>query len=221
MNPEFTAQSILPSSEEVPNRPTQYYPVVFAPDTAEDGAAPKPIYNAQFESQIMKLVLDNDKNILAASMPMIIPSTITSSIPPLGSELPLTELPLSLSDRRRIYPSTIPGIHLTHPHGSLYGGRIPYSRKVLREEIADIMDREGIQTRDGLVRRVKKDIDGAKRDLVKTMKARKAALDHNERIRAQLRQLEEDREDQVMFERRWRKEKEERERRKREMGRDG
>ena len=43
MNPEFTAQSILPSSEEVPNRPTQYYPVVFAPDTAEDGAAIKSI----------------------------------------------------------------------------------------------------------------------------------------------------------------------------------
>jgi hypothetical protein len=116
----------------------------------------------------------------------------------------------------RTYSSPILGLKLTHPHGSVYGGAIPYSRRALREEIADILEKEGIQTKDALIRHVKREMDLAKRQLVKHMRARRAVIAHNDRINDQLQALEEEREEEIHIEKRWRREKEKRERRKRE-----
>lgn len=201
--------------------PQPQYPLIqFAPDDDEDAAAPKPIHDENWENNLMDVVLAHEREILSSHEPPIVSSRLTTPLPPPNVSR-AADVPLDLNHPARTFPSLLPPVALTHPHGSLYGGPIPYSRRALRAEVADILDTEGIETVGALKRRVKKDIENNKRELVKRMKARKEVLDHNERIHAKLRELDLEREEQIRTEKRWRKEKEHREKKERDANRKG
>jgi hypothetical protein len=213
LNPSLPTE-LLATAPQQP-APLPGYPlIVFAPDHDEDAAAPKPIQDDDFENRLMDLVLSHEKRVLSAPMPIRVSSLETTSHP--LPSISRAHLPLNLSDPYRKYPSAIPGLLLTHPHGSVYGGAIPYSRRALREEIADIMEKEGIQTKDALIRHVRREMESARRQLVRNMKARRAVRAHNDRVDEQLQALEEDREEEINTEKRWRRERDNRERRRRD-----
>jgi hypothetical protein len=219
-NPFVTQNAAQPpTTEDAPIEqppPSPQFPVVtFAPDEDEESAAPKPIHNDYWEDSLMELVVAHDREILSASPPAITSSRSISSIPPLPS-IPRSDLPLDFAHPARTHPSWIQPIALTHPHGSIYGGPIPYSRRALRTEVADIMDTEDISTKGALIRRVRGDMEAARRELVRRMKARRDVLEANERVKERIRTLLEEREEEVRTEKRWRKEREARERRKRD-----
>jgi hypothetical protein len=219
-NPFITQNTTEPTTtEDAPGEqppPSPQFPMVtFAPDEDEESAAPKPIHSEFWENSLMELVVAYEHEILSASPPEIISSRSTSAdLPP--STIPRSDLPLDVAHPARRHPSWIPPIALTHPHGSVYGGSIPYSRRALRTEVADIMDAEGILTKGALTRRVRRDMEAARRELVRRMKARRDVLEANNRVKERIRVLEDEREEALSTVKKWRKRREARERGKRE-----
>jgi hypothetical protein len=210
-NIEMTDAPPLGVQEQVP----LYNLISFAPDSASDDA-PKPIEDAAWEDELMYAILKNEKQILSGALPPLASSTAKTTMAPLI--IPSVLLPLSINAPERKYPSALPGINVTHPHGALQGGGTAYTKRSLRADVADILDVDSLRKRSELVRRVQGDINKSRSDLVRSAKARKELIDHNNRIREQLKLLDKEREEEIAFEQRWRKEREEkvRERKKRQ-----
>jgi len=193
----------------------QYDVITFAPDS-NTGAAPKPIEDTAWEDELMHTILKNEKAVLSAGLPPIASSMAKTDKPPLM--VPAMMLPLSLAAPERTHPSALPGVNVTHPHGALQGGGTAYSKSSLRADVADILDVDSLRKRSELVRRVQSDITKTRADMVRAAKARKDLLDHNARVKEQLRQLDKEREEELAFETRWRKEREEKVKRRQLQG---
>ncbi|KAK4959614.1 hypothetical protein LTR66_013027 [Elasticomyces elasticus] len=98
------------------------------------------------------------------------------------------ELPLPLDDPRRIYASEIPGVRLTHPGGYIEGGPGPApSNDTYTKEFIKTFN---IRTPAQLQFHKRREIDRGIEELRKEMQERKAAVEHNVRIQAQIDELE-------------------------------
>ncbi|EON63378.1 hypothetical protein W97_02605 [Coniosporium apollinis CBS 100218] len=144
--------------------------------------------------------------------------------PPSLPTIPAHELPLPLTDPRRIYRSPLPGLLLTHPNGSPEGGPSPFSSiPTTHDEFAQHFIRlHGIRSPEELERRLGAAMQEQKDELRRRMRRREEAIEHNARIEKEIRNLVDQRAMEVKLEEklkagaaRRREEREERERKRR------
>jgi hypothetical protein len=100
------------------------------------------------------------------------------SLPNISEE----ELPLPLSDPRRVFASAIPGIRLTHPGGYLEGG------PGLDPELDTFPD-DFLNTAAALNTAIQSDIEAQIETLKDRLRARQKAKEKNEQIEKELRAL--------------------------------
>lgn len=131
------------------------------------------------------------------------------------------ELPLPLTDPRRIFASAIPGIKLTHPGGYLEGG------PGLDPEMDTFPDdfighRPGISNATELESAIRREVETSVEMLKERMRARQRAKERNEQIEKELRVLEDQHGMELKIQRRMAEEqrvkREARERKRREKG---
>ncbi|KAL2350969.1 hypothetical protein BJ546DRAFT_856248 [Cryomyces antarcticus] len=168
-------------------------------------------YDERFENDVMHLVISPPHN----------SSGIESSEAeaPDPSAISFTELPLPLSDARRVYRSPIPGLLLTHPDGLLHGGPYPNTVSSMSEVAQKFVQCHSISTSEQLERRVTHEIEAQKELLRQRMRAREEAVENNARVDRELAQLQAQREVEVKIEKRLMEEaREKRERREKRRG---
>ncbi|KAK5139057.1 hypothetical protein LTR04_003928 [Oleoguttula sp. CCFEE 6159] len=168
-------------------------------------------YDERFENDVMHLVISPPHN--------------SSGIEPSEAEAPdpsaisFTELPLPLSDARRVYRSPISGLLLTHPDGLLHGGPYPNTVSSMSEVAQKFVQCHSISTSEQLERRVTHEIEAQKELLRQRMRAREEAVENNARVDRELAQLQAQREVEVKIEKRLMEEaREKRERREKRKG---
>jgi gas vesicle protein len=163
-----------------------------SPTTTSPSSVP---YNETFENDLMKTIL----------YPPATPTTPTRS--PNLPQIAPTSLPLPLKSPLRTHPSPLPGIQLTHPHGSLHGGPGPSP-----QEIADFATRfiseHHITNEKELQKKVDEAVKQRMAELRDRMAKREEAVQANERVRKEIKNLELDREAEKRVEESVRREKE-------------
>jgi hypothetical protein len=134
---------------------------------------------------------------------------------PLGGEGPLNaesirpeHLPIPLSSPLRTHRSPVPGVSLTHPSGSLYGGPQPHSAAELHAYAQEVISSHGIVRRSDLRELIDTKIAEARTDLEDRLQERRAAKERNDVLKNEVRQLMVEREMEVRVAERWRSEKE-------------
>ena len=156
-------------------------------------------YNEDFQNEISRLLLNpdaqTDKGI------RIIPETsdespeegvsvrakdiVPASLPSISKD----ELPIPLSDPRRIYASKIPGVKLTHPGGYFEGG--PGLDPKLDTFSQDYLGRNSdVRSATDLDAAKQRDIDVELEKARESAQKRLKAIEHNENIQKQIRALE-------------------------------
>ena len=156
-------------------------------------------YNEDFQNEISRLLLNpdgqTDKGI------RIIPETsdetpeegisirakdiLPASLPSISKD----ELPIPLSDPRRIYASKIPGVKLTHPGGYFEGG--PGLDPKLDTFSQDYLGRNSdVRSATDLDAAKQRDIDVELEKARESAQKRLKAIEHNENIQKQIRALE-------------------------------
>ncbi|KAJ9668165.1 hypothetical protein H2201_001594 [Coniosporium apollinis] len=200
--------------------------------TSHDFAAQNGIRTTSaFDNAIMHIVLEppspsgiiiltdpNEQPVENSSVRLadINPSTLPS--------IPAHELPLSLTDPRRIYRSPLPGLLLTHPSGSPEGGPSPFtSDPSTRDGFSQHFIRShGIRSSEELERRLGAAMQEQKDELRRRMRRREEAIEHNARVEKEIRNLVDQRAMEVKLEEKFkadaarrREEREERERKRR------
>jgi len=153
-------------------------------------------YSAPFLDGLMTTVLDLPPSKTKGRGRPPRPSDIDASNLP---TIPLEELPLPLTDPRRKYKSAVPGVLLTHPGGWLEGGMA----QELQSPIASVggtspysqefIARHRITNATELQRHVKRETAAKLEELKGCMRERREALEHNERIMREIKQLEDQR----------------------------
>lgn len=155
-------------------------------------------YSTDFEDSLVHTLLDADAT--ADKGIRIIPDdsdetpedgvsiraqdVVFSSLP----RIPEDELPLSLSDPRRVFASAIPGIKLTHPGGYLEGG--PGLDPELDTFPDDFLNHNtDIGTTAALSTAIQSDIEAQVETLKDRLRARQKAKEKNEQIEKELRAL--------------------------------
>lgn len=109
------------------------------------------------------------------------------------------QLPLPLDDPLRIYPSPIPGLRLTHPHGYLEGGpgvSGPDNSSFAQDFIAHFRITDGTALREIKEREIAHYVDEAR----ERMRERGEALAHNARVEKEIRTLMDQREMELKIE---------------------
>ena len=129
------------------------------------------------------------------------------------------ELPLSLTDPRRIFSSRLPGINLTHPGGYLEGGP---GLDPDMDSFADdfFANQHALSTSAQLDAAVEKEVQASLALLAQRMRARREAREKNERIGRELKTLVDQHEMELKIQSKMaedqKRKKEARERRRRE-----
>lgn len=133
------------------------------------------------------------------------------------------ELPLPLSDPRRIFQSAIPGVKLTHPGGYLEGG--PGLEPEMDTFPDDFLSNHpNVQTPTQLNKAVKKEVEASMEMLKERLRARQKAKEKNEQIEKELKTLTDQHSmelrihNRMQEERREKREAKERKKREREGG---
>jgi hypothetical protein len=156
-------------------------------------------YNEDFQNEISRLLLnpdaqtdegirvipDTSDELPAEGISVRAREIVPTSLPTISKD----ELPIPLSDPRRIYASKIPGVKLTHPGGYFEGGpgldpRLDtFSQDYLgrNSDVRSATDLEAAKQRD-----IDVELEKAKESAQKRMKA----IEHNENIQKQIRALE-------------------------------
>ena len=156
-------------------------------------------YNEQFQNDISRILADADAQ--TDNGIRVIPdgsdeapeegvSIRAKDISPTSlPRIQKDELPLPLSDPRRIYAGPVPGIKLTHPGGYVEGG--PGLNPTLDTFNQDYLGRNSdIRTVADLESAKQRDIDTELEKAREIAQKRLKALDHNENIHKQIRALE-------------------------------
>ena len=143
--------------------------------------APEIPYSESFEDSVMNTVLDSKSN---TRQPVYLPDPNT---PP--SILSSTELPLSLHDYRRKYPSPIPGILLPHPNSTLHGAAGP-SEEQLLALAQELVEKHGIRNEAQLKHWLDAEEAEQRAELRKRMRRRQEAIRINEHVMREVRTLD-------------------------------
>lgn len=176
----------------------------------------RPAYSATFEDDVMHAVLD----------PSV--SNSTPEAPTDNPIIPSSALPLPLSDSRRVHNSKVPGIKLTEPNGSMFGGSLSQqlrnanaapstpARSPTGDPEADIDILAALRTplhvssgrtsQNQLSRALNAATETQLNELRKRMKARKEALEINAEVERELADLKAQRDVEVRIEKRMREE---------------
>lgn len=151
-------------------------------------------YDGQFEDSLMHTVLypstksDGLRVVSDDSGDFPIGSIRQSDAAAKVSHISEHELPLHLSDPRRIFASAIPGVKLTHPAGFVEGG--PGLDPLLDTFSEDfLINHAGISTQQQLQQAIDQDTEHNLQLLKERMRARQAAKEKNESIERDLRNL--------------------------------
>ena len=156
-------------------------------------------YNEDFQNEISRLLLNPDAQTNKGIR--VIPETsdelpeegisvrakdiLPSSLP----SIPKDELPIPLSDPRRIYASKIPGVRLTHPGGYFEGG--PGLDPKVDNFSQDYLGRNSdVRSATDLDAAKQRDIDMELEKARESAQKRLKAIEHNESIQKQIRALE-------------------------------
>jgi hypothetical protein len=156
-------------------------------------------YNEDFQNEISRLLLNPD---LQTSQGIRVIPDISDELPEKGVSvrakdilpmslptIPKDELPLPLSDPRRIYASKIPGVKLTHPGGYFEGG--PGLDPKLDTFSQDYLGRNSdVHSATDLDAAKQRDIDVELEKAKESAQKRLKAIEHNENILKQIRALE-------------------------------
>jgi len=164
-------------------------------------------YAATFSNDLMRIVLQPPSITTGIS---VIPESLNDldlcSLPSISAEA----LPLSLDDPRRIYPSSIPGVNLTHPGGWLEGGagKVPLSqpRDSPSADAEAYLVRHSIRNRKQLQEQIEQDIAVQMEELRVQMRKREEAVRANEEVEREVERLVEQRKLERKIEERMRKE---------------
>lgn len=99
-----------------------------------------------------------------------------------------SDLPIPLSDPRRIYAGPIPGVKLTHPHGWTEGGP---SLDPNLDTFADdfLMNHPNVTTVEQLRAAVRKEVDANMEVMKERLRARQKAKGRNEQFAKQIKTL--------------------------------
>ena len=111
------------------------------------------------------------------------------------------ELPIALNDERRKFESHVPGVMLTHPGGAIAGGSIPSlpailpadtqgSTQELDRRVRQLLQRQNLRTATQLRKYINSETQRQNDELKRRMRARKEALEQNEKIDKEIQQLE-------------------------------
>jgi hypothetical protein len=159
------------------------------------------VYDETFENDLMKTILH----------PPAAPMEPTSN--PNLPFVPPSSLPLPLASLLRTYPSPITGVLLTHPHGSVAGGPGPSPEEVSAFAKAFI-EEHGITNEKDLAKKVDEVVKMKMGELRERAAKREEAVQANERVRKEIKNLELQREAEKRVEESIRKDRE----RKRQRG---
>lgn len=157
------------------------------------------VYSEEFQNDISRVLLNPDAQ--ANEGIRVIPDSseetpeegasvrareiLPSSLPRIARD----ELPIPLSDPRRIYASKIPGVKLTHPGGYFEGG--PGLDPKLDTFSQDYLSRNSdVRSAVDLDAATQRDIDAELEKARETAQKRLKAIEHNENIQKQIRALE-------------------------------
>lgn len=102
------------------------------------------------------------------------------------------ELPLPLHDFRRIYPSPIPGVLLSHPSHTIHGAPGP-SEEQLIQLAQDLVQKHGIRNEAQFLHWLDAEEAQQKRDLKERMRRRQIAIRENEVVHQELARLDDER----------------------------
>lgn len=160
-------------------------------------------YSADFEDSLIAPILDSSKadgsSQLASGIRVIPPDSSESPVTGVSvrasdispESLPTileTDLPLPLSDPRRKFASSLPGVLLTHPHGYLEGG--PPLDPTLDTFAEDFLShRPNITKQEDLQRAVQKEIESNVEILRERLRARQRAKEKNDQVAKELKVL--------------------------------
>ena len=167
-------------------------------DTQHAHYLPRDIpYHAPFEDSIETALLSPSRD-MKKGLKVLSPDSAETSIPDRTihasdidiSTLPtlsMSDLPLPLSDSRRIFASPLPGINLTHPGGYIEGGPgySPHDDEFARQFIPE----HGIRNSAQLTQVVAGQIAENVALLEDRMRARRKAKEENGRIQREIKAL--------------------------------
>jgi len=158
-------------------------------------------YDTAFEDSLMRTILtppagdsdgvtilDSDSAAAAPGYSVIASDVDPSDFPHVAQD----ELPLPLNDARRVYRSSIPGVRLTHPGGLFEGGPGPASSASHAEVdtyAQDFIDTHDIRTPEQLRKRVEEEKAVWLREARARMRAREEAIEKNEKVEREIKQL--------------------------------
>ena len=188
---------------------TQSAPGEDIPRTARTSSLP---YDVSFENALMQNVLRLSTKAEDRSSADIISNDGQSANGVRSS------VPVPLSSPSRIYPSSIPGVSLTHSHGHPYGGPPSLSDTELIALATDIIAQSGIQTREQFLGALDARSHNAIQELGGRMETRRVAVEKNGRVKKEIEEVVAQREVERRMERRALEEGRRRKERKREMG---
>lgn len=179
-----------------------------SPATPQNDGTVMP-YSAEFTDSIMKVILTPPP---ASGIEVIHPGTKVAPVQ--GSSIRLedvhpatvepAELPLRLDDARRVYKGSIPGVKLTHPGGPIEGGP-PLSLSGdqihrrgsfppdMRQFAQQLIENNDIRTAAGLKKFITAETKRQKDELTRRMAERHEAIDHNEKLDREIKQMEDQR----------------------------
>ncbi|KAM0720192.1 hypothetical protein Q7P37_004328 [Cladosporium fusiforme] len=185
LSPSATADPTLPTEESSTGVYATYVPHDLK-------------YSTDFEDSLVQALLDPDAKTNAGLR--VIPEDsdeepkegeslrasdiVLSDLPSVAED----ELPLPLSDPRRVFASAIPGIKLTHPGGYLEGG--PGLNPNLDTFPDDFLNHNAaVANATALRAAIQNDIDTQLEALKERLRARQKAKEKNEQIEKELRAL--------------------------------
>jgi hypothetical protein len=182
-----TVTTSPPATDEATNHQFASYPPSEIP------------YNAEYQTEISRIMASEDAQ---TDIGIRVIPTSSSEIPKDGisireqdilpSSLPKIskdELPLPLSDPRRIYASLVPGVKLTHPNGYYEGGPglDPKADTFAKDYLSRNSD---IRTAADLEAAKQRDIAASLEEAKQSAQRRLAAIEHNENTHKKIRALE-------------------------------
>jgi len=145
---------------------------------------PPPIpYSETFENNMMNAIL----NPHGFASP---PSAPDHSAPP--PSISRAELPLQLHDYRRVYPSSIKGVCLSHPSHTFHGAPGPTEEQLL-QLAQELVQKRGIRNEVQFVHWLDTEETHQRRELHERMRRRQSMLHENANVQQEITRLDQER----------------------------
>jgi len=163
--------------------------------TTEPYIPPSIPYSEAFENSIMNAFLNPHGSF---APPPYAPDH--SAQPPSISQ---SELPLALHDYRRVHPSFVNGILLSHPSHTLHGAPGPTEDQLL-QLAQELVQKHGIRNEAQFVLWLDTEETHQRRELRERMRRRQSVLRENENVRQEVDRLDMERDMERRVAERWR-----------------